>query len=236
MRRVAPSMKLGFSLPVAGAWATPANQLRVAREAERLGYHSLWVLQRLLVPVAPQNDYPPMPGRAWPDFFESVADPVVSLAFVAGRDVANPPRHERPRDAVLHAGDAREAARNPGPGVGRPPRRRARRGLVPGRVRRGRRALRAAWTARRRVPRLPQGHLDGGPRRVLRRVLPGATVVRPAPTRPDAPSPDHHRRVHERGRAAGGRVRERLQRRQRAARPCRATRPGAARRRRASRP
>jgi alkanesulfonate monooxygenase SsuD/methylene tetrahydromethanopterin reductase-like flavin-dependent oxidoreductase (luciferase family) len=75
-------MKLGFSLPVSGAWATPANQVKVAREAERLGYHSLWVLQRLLYPVAPQNDYPPMPGRAWPDAFESVADPVVSLAFV----------------------------------------------------------------------------------------------------------------------------------------------------------
>ena len=84
MRRVAPSMKLGFSLPVAGAWATPANQVRVAQEAERLGYHSLWVLQRLLFPVAPQNDYPPMPGQPWPPAFESVADPVVSLAFVAG--------------------------------------------------------------------------------------------------------------------------------------------------------
>ena len=84
MRCVASPMKLGFSLPVAGAWATPANQVRVAREAERLGYHSLWVLQRLLYPVAPQNDYPPMPGRPWPDSFESVTDPVVSLAFVAG--------------------------------------------------------------------------------------------------------------------------------------------------------
>ncbi len=84
MRRVTLPMKLGFSLPVAGAWATPANQVRVAQEAERLGYHSLWVLQRLLYPVAPQNDYPPMPGRAWPDSFESVADPLVSLAFVAG--------------------------------------------------------------------------------------------------------------------------------------------------------
>ena len=83
MRRVASSMKLGFSLPVSGAWATPANQLRVAQEAERLGYHSLWVLQRLLYPVAPQNDYPPMPGQQWPAAFESVADPIVSLAFVA---------------------------------------------------------------------------------------------------------------------------------------------------------
>ena len=84
MRRVAPSMKLGFSLPVAGAWATPANQMRVAQAAERLGYHSLWALQRLLYPVTPQNDYPPMPGQQWPVEFQSVADPVVSLAFVAG--------------------------------------------------------------------------------------------------------------------------------------------------------
>src|SRR5262249_15600961 len=60
------------------------NQVRVAQDAEGLGYHSLWVLQRLLYPVAPQNDYPPMPGQPWPPAFESVADPVVSLAFVAG--------------------------------------------------------------------------------------------------------------------------------------------------------
>jgi alkanesulfonate monooxygenase SsuD/methylene tetrahydromethanopterin reductase-like flavin-dependent oxidoreductase (luciferase family) len=38
-------MKPGFSLPTAGDWATPENQLRVARQAEALGYHSLWVSQ-----------------------------------------------------------------------------------------------------------------------------------------------------------------------------------------------
>jgi probable F420-dependent oxidoreductase len=77
-------VRLGFSLPVAGAWATPDNQVRVAQRAEELGYHSLWALQRLLFPVAPLNDYPPMRGQPWPRMFESVADPVVSLAFVAG--------------------------------------------------------------------------------------------------------------------------------------------------------
>jgi hypothetical protein len=41
-------MRLGFGLPVAGAWATPENMLVVAREAESLGYHSLWTLQRIL--------------------------------------------------------------------------------------------------------------------------------------------------------------------------------------------
>ena len=41
-------MKLGFSLPMAGAWATPDNQVLIAQRAETLGYHSLWVFQRLL--------------------------------------------------------------------------------------------------------------------------------------------------------------------------------------------
>jgi len=77
-------MKLGVALPTAGASATPENQLRVAREAERLGYHSLWVFQRLLYPVRPQNDYPPAPGGPWPKPFESVMDPIVTLAHVAG--------------------------------------------------------------------------------------------------------------------------------------------------------
>lgn len=77
-------MKLGFSLPVAGAWATPENQVRIAQGAERLGYHSLWVFQRLLYALEPQNDYPPMPGQPWPKVFESVVDPIVTLAYVAG--------------------------------------------------------------------------------------------------------------------------------------------------------
>ena len=77
-------MKLGFALPVAGAWATPENQVRVAHAAEAHGYHSLWTLQRLLYPVQPHNDYPPMPGQPWPGFMRRVLDPVVSLAYVAG--------------------------------------------------------------------------------------------------------------------------------------------------------
>ena len=77
-------MKLGFSLPVAGAWATPENQVQIAQRAEQLGYHSLWVFQRLLYALEPQNDYPPMPGQPWPKVFESVVDPIVTLAYVAG--------------------------------------------------------------------------------------------------------------------------------------------------------
>lgn len=77
-------MQLGFSLPFAGPWATPDNQVTVARRAEELGYSSLWVAQRLLFPLEPRNDYPPLPGQPWPASFERVVDPLVTLAHVAG--------------------------------------------------------------------------------------------------------------------------------------------------------
>jgi probable F420-dependent oxidoreductase len=69
---------------MAGEWATPDNQVRVAQAAEALGYHSLWTFQRLLYAVRPKNDYPPLPGQPWPEGFKRVLDPIVSLAFVAG--------------------------------------------------------------------------------------------------------------------------------------------------------
>jgi probable F420-dependent oxidoreductase len=65
---------LGFGLPVAGRWATPATICRTARRAEELGYASLWTFQRLLYPVSGALDPP----------HESVLDPVVPLAFAAG--------------------------------------------------------------------------------------------------------------------------------------------------------
>ena len=76
-------MKLGFALPTAGDWATPENQIRVAREAEALGYHSLWVFQRLLYALEPRDQYYGAPGAQWPAPFQSVMDPLAVLAFVA---------------------------------------------------------------------------------------------------------------------------------------------------------
>jgi len=58
-------MLIGFGLPVSGNWATPDAIVRVARLAEELGYASLWTFQRVL------GD-------------ESVLDPLVTLAHVAG--------------------------------------------------------------------------------------------------------------------------------------------------------
>jgi probable F420-dependent oxidoreductase len=68
-------METGFALPVSGSWATPANQLEVARRAEELDYRSLWTFQRLLYPGGSAN--------GWAPTYRSVLDPLVSLGFVA---------------------------------------------------------------------------------------------------------------------------------------------------------
>ena len=65
---------LGFGLPVSGRWATPDTIVRIARRAEELGYASLWTFQRVLNPA----------GGALGTAHESVLDPVLPLALVAG--------------------------------------------------------------------------------------------------------------------------------------------------------
>jgi probable F420-dependent oxidoreductase len=69
-------MRIGFCVPVAGAWATPDNQVEIVRRAEELGYASVWTFQRLLVPEHPDE-------RAAAPTYRSVLDPIVSLAHVA---------------------------------------------------------------------------------------------------------------------------------------------------------
>lgn len=66
-------MQIGFAVPVSGPWATPSNQVRVARRAEELGYHSLWTLQRLVNPAASADET-----------YRNVSDPLITLAYLAG--------------------------------------------------------------------------------------------------------------------------------------------------------
>lgn len=66
-------MRIGFAVPCAGPWATPENQLTVARRAEELGYQSLWTLQRILNP--PDSS---------PTSYRDVPDPLLTLAYLAG--------------------------------------------------------------------------------------------------------------------------------------------------------
>lgn len=66
-------MRIGFAVPMAGPWATPENQLDVAVRAERLGYRSLWTMQRILNP-------PDSPDTS----YRNVPDPLLTLAYLAG--------------------------------------------------------------------------------------------------------------------------------------------------------
>lgn len=67
------TLKIGFALPVSGAWATPRHVTEIARRAEGLGYASLWTFQRLLTPV----------GSGMPPVYRSVLDPLVVLGYAA---------------------------------------------------------------------------------------------------------------------------------------------------------
>ena len=66
-------MKIGFGLPVSGAWATPGNISSFATRAEAAGYSSLWTFQRLIVPD----------GSAMDPVYQSVLDPMAAMAFAA---------------------------------------------------------------------------------------------------------------------------------------------------------
>ncbi|GAA0939586.1 LLM class F420-dependent oxidoreductase [Virgisporangium aurantiacum] len=77
-------MKLGIGLPTAGEYASPANIGRVAREAEQLGYASVWTFERLLRPLAPVAQFggPPQPV---PTAYRLVYEPLETLAWVAAQ-------------------------------------------------------------------------------------------------------------------------------------------------------
>ncbi|HET9898061.1 MAG TPA: TIGR03619 family F420-dependent LLM class oxidoreductase [Streptosporangiaceae bacterium] len=66
-------MKIGFGLPVSGAWATPENIASFASKADQAGYSSLWSFQRLLVPE----------GSGMDPVYQSVLDPMAALSFAA---------------------------------------------------------------------------------------------------------------------------------------------------------
>jgi probable F420-dependent oxidoreductase len=76
-------MKIGMSLPQLGPQASRENLISVALRAEELGYDSLWVLERLLWPINPQEPYPASPDGSLPDTYKIVLDPIETLTFVA---------------------------------------------------------------------------------------------------------------------------------------------------------
>ncbi|HSE36919.1 MAG TPA: LLM class F420-dependent oxidoreductase [Blastocatellia bacterium] len=76
-------MKVGISLPQLGPQASAESLVSVARRAEELGYDSVWVLERLLWPLAPKEPYPASADGRLPETYQSVLDPIETLTFVA---------------------------------------------------------------------------------------------------------------------------------------------------------
>lgn len=76
-------MKIGFVLPQIGPLGSPENLVAAAQRAEALGYDSLWVTERLLFPVKPQNPYPATPDGSLPELYKLSLDPLATLMFVA---------------------------------------------------------------------------------------------------------------------------------------------------------
>ena len=76
-------MDIGIALPQFGRHASREAIVRVAQEAERMGYTSLWVQERLLRAINPRTPYAGIPGRAWPEAYRLVYDPIETLTFAA---------------------------------------------------------------------------------------------------------------------------------------------------------
>ena len=77
-------MKIGLVVPQFGINATKENLIRFVQIAEQEGFESLWVYDRMLYAINPQQPYLGTPDkREWPEFFKNNLDPLATLAFIA---------------------------------------------------------------------------------------------------------------------------------------------------------
>jgi probable F420-dependent oxidoreductase len=77
-------MKLGVFLPVSGRAAVPEVLIEAARQAERLGYDSVWAAERLVNPWVMTTRYPYSVSEQWfvlPD--SPFLEPLTCLSFLA---------------------------------------------------------------------------------------------------------------------------------------------------------
>jgi len=77
-------MKFGFALPQTGPLASPQAIVEAAQEAERGGYATVWVLERLLRPLTPRSA-DGKPGRPMPEAYAVAYDPIETLTYVAAK-------------------------------------------------------------------------------------------------------------------------------------------------------
>jgi alkanesulfonate monooxygenase SsuD/methylene tetrahydromethanopterin reductase-like flavin-dependent oxidoreductase (luciferase family) len=76
-------LKVGITLPQAGQQATRENVIQTAQRAEKEGFDSLWVFERLVWPINPQTPYPGTPDGVLPIETQNVFDPLETLSYVA---------------------------------------------------------------------------------------------------------------------------------------------------------
>ena len=75
-------MQLGLRLPQSGMdQAKKENIIHLAEEADIAGFHSLWVLERLMWPINPQNPYPGSKDGKFPHDWQYIFDPIETLTF-----------------------------------------------------------------------------------------------------------------------------------------------------------
>ena len=77
-------MKMGLVVPQFGINATKDNLINFIQLAEKEGFESLWVYDRMLYAINPQQPYPGTPNkREWPEYFKNNLDPLTTLTFIA---------------------------------------------------------------------------------------------------------------------------------------------------------
>ena len=76
-------MKVGITLPNLGPQATRENVLKLATQAEKEGFDSLWTITRILWPLKPQSAYRATPDGSLPLEYQNVLDPLDVLVYVA---------------------------------------------------------------------------------------------------------------------------------------------------------
>jgi probable F420-dependent oxidoreductase len=77
-------MKAGMLIPHLGDSVTRDNVIYIAKEAEKEGLDSVWVLERLLWPLKPQTPYVATPDGTLPVEYQNVLDPLETLTYLAG--------------------------------------------------------------------------------------------------------------------------------------------------------
>jgi alkanesulfonate monooxygenase SsuD/methylene tetrahydromethanopterin reductase-like flavin-dependent oxidoreductase (luciferase family) len=75
-------VKVGLTLPQIGEHATNENVINLSKNAEKQGFDSLWVLERLVWPPTSYSYHGTKDGTL-PTDFQAVFDPLELLTFVA---------------------------------------------------------------------------------------------------------------------------------------------------------